>query len=284
MHLVSQPEKIQTLVRRWHSSGEKIGFVPTMGCLHEGHLSLIRAARKSCDRVVVSIFVNPLQFGKNEDFGSYPRPFERDSELCRSVGVDAIFHPHISEFYGPDFKTTVLSGALGQMYCGRSRPVFFDGVLTVVNILFNLVLPDRAYFGQKDYQQLYLIRQMVRNFRIPVEIVGMPIVREADGLAMSSRNEYLRKDQRDSALRLSRAIVLAQQAFRKGDVEGLSLMRKVETFLKEDPAFTFDYASLVDEKSLELVTGEVIRPTRLLLAGYLGDAPRVRLIDNGPIV
>lgn len=283
MLLVRQPDKTYDACASWQNSRQKVGFVPTMGCLHDGHLSLIKEARERCDRVVVSIFVNPLQFGKNEDFGTYPRPLARDLDKCREMDVDMVFHPDTSEFYSRAFRTRIDSGAVGKLYCGKSRPGFFDGVLTVVNILLNIVRPNCAFFGEKDFQQLQLIKQLVRDFRIPTEIVGMPIVRETSGLAMSSRNEYLSKDQREVALCLSQAIKVAQTAFREGDTNAFSLQRRVQTHLSRAEAFVQDYACIVDESSLNLITGDIARPARLLLAGYLGTSPRIRLIDNGRI-
>lgn len=281
--VIKSLNKTQESALLWRSMGQTIGFVPTMGCLHDGHLSLIRAAREQCDRVIVSIFVNPLQFGKNEDFGLYPRPFGRDLEKCKLMGVDLVFHPDTSEFYSRAFATRITSGPLGKLYCGKSRPGFFDGVLTVVNILFHLTQPHRAYFGEKDFQQLHLIKQLVRDFRFPIEIIGMPIVREQSGLAMSSRNEYLAPAQRDVALCLHEAISRVQSEFRAGDNQALSLLKKAEQVVAKNKDFTTDYLHIVDENSLIAMSGEILRPARLLVAGYLGNAPRIRLIDNARI-
>lgn len=283
MLLIRQPDKATRVCDAWRVSRQSVGFVPTMGCLHEGHLSLIKEAREKCDRVVVSIFVNPLQFGKNEDFGTYPRPFARDVEKCKEVGVDLVFHPDSSEFYGSGFHTRVDSGPIGKLYCGKSRPGFFDGVLTVVTILLNIVRPNRAFFGEKDFQQLYLVKQLVRDFRIATEIVGMPIFREPSGLAMSSRNEYLNAHQREKAVCLIQAIKLAQNEFRAGDTNALSLQRKVIQFLSLSPELSMDYVHLLDERTLASLAGEISRPARILLAGYIGETPRVRLIDNGRV-
>jgi pantoate--beta-alanine ligase len=283
MHLVRQSLKAHDLCGAWRSSRQSVGFVPTMGCLHDGHLSLIKEARERCDRVVVSIFVNPLQFGKNEDFGTYPRPFARDIEKCENVGVDMIFHPDSSELYALNFRTRIDSGPIGKLYCGKSRPGFFDGVLTVVTILLNIIKPNQAFFGEKDFQQLHLIKQLVRDFHIDTDIFGMPIIRETSGLAMSSRNEYLNNDQRKVALCLSESIALVRQSFREGESHAFSLLKSALTLLTKDPALTVDYAHIVDESSLNLITGDIARPARLLLAGYLGTSPRIRLIDNGRI-
>lgn len=284
MHTFTSIEKTQTQCAKWQREGLRIGFVPTMGCLHDGHLSLIKAARKDCDRVVVSIFVNPLQFGKNEDFGSYPRPLSRDLTKCEAAGADLVFHPSMSDFYTREFATRLTSGPLGKLYCGKSRPGFFDGVLTVVSILFHIVTPKRAYFGEKDFQQLFLIKQMVRDLRFAIDIVGVPTVREADGLAMSSRNEYLRPEQREEALCLYRAICSVKKAFQEGEHNALVLRRQAEKVLGEAPHFKLDYAHIVDERTLLVLSGEVQRRARLLLAGYLGDKPRIRLIDNASVL
>jgi len=281
--LVRQADKTIRVCEEWRSSRQTVGFVPTMGCLHDGHMSLIKEAREKCDRVVVSIFVNPLQFGKNEDFGTYPRPFTRDVEKCREVGVDLIFHPDGSEFYGANFKTRVDGGPIGKLYCGKSRPGFFDGVLTVVTILLNIVRPNQAFFGEKDFQQLYLVKQLVQDFRIGTQIMGMPIFREPSGLAMSSRNEYLNPHQRKVAVCLSQAIKLAQREFKNGDTHALSLKNKVERYLSQIPEIKLDYAHVVDERTLGSLHGEIKRPARILLAAYIGDSPRVRLIDNARI-
>lgn len=283
MLLHRQADKTTRVCEEWRSSRQTVGFVPTMGCLHDGHMSLIKEAREKCDRVVVSIFVNPLQFGKNEDFGTYPRPFARDVEKCKEVGVDLIFHPDASEFYGANFKTRVDSGPIGKLYCGKSRPGFFDGVLTVVTILLNIVRPNRAFFGEKDFQQLYMVKQLVQDFRLGTEIMGMPIFREPSGLAMSSRNEYLNPHQREVAVCLSEAIKLAQREFKNGDLKALSLKNKVEKYLSVIPEIKLDYAHVVDERTLASLHSEINRPARLLLATYIGDAPRVRLIDNARI-
>jgi len=283
MLLVRESDKVSRYSDAWRASRQSVGFVPTMGCLHDGHLSLIKEAREKCDKVVVSIFVNPLQFGRNEDFGTYPRPFARDVDKCKSVGVDMVFHPDASEFYGAGFRTRVDSGPIGKLYCGKSRPGFFDGVLTVVTILLNVVKPSKAFFGEKDFQQLYLIKQLVRDFRIATEIVGMPIIREPSGLAMSSRNEYLSAEQRRLATCLSESIGLAQRLHAAGNHNGLSIKREVEAHLAKISELVVDYVHVVDEATLNELTGDVVRKARLLLAAYIGNSPRVRLIDNGRV-
>ena len=206
MKIVSTVEQVREEVKKWRQQGLTVGLVPTMGYLHEGHKSLIDAARKENDRVVVSIFVNPIQFGPNEDFASYPRDIDRDTEKCREAGADLIFAPEASEMYEPDFCTFVDMNGPTDELCGKSRPGHFRGVCTVVSKLFNIVTPDKAYFGQKDAQQLAVIRRMTRDLSIGTEIVGCPIIREEDGLAKSSRNTYLNPNERKAALVISRSL------------------------------------------------------------------------------
>lgn len=281
--ILSNPSDAQEVCISWRESGKTIGFVPTMGCLHEGHLSLIKRARESSDKVVVSIFVNPLQFGVNEDFSTYPRPIAIDIEKCQELEVDLVFTPEASSIYGNNFGTRIDSGALGKLYCGKSRPGFFNGVLTVVNILFNIIRPHRAFFGEKDYQQLFLIRQLVRDFWLPIEIIGMPIIREQTGLAMSSRNKYLADKQRELALCLSQAITATNSAVKNGNREAESVLRVAIEKASEHPEFSLDYVHLVKESNLLPFEDTISEPARLLLAGYIGDSPRVRLIDNARI-
>ncbi len=253
------------------------GFVPTMGALHEGHLSLVREARKQCDHVVVSILVNPLQFAPNEDFKAYPRTLEADLALCEAAGADVVFCPDAAAIYPENFQTRVIGGELTQRYCGQTRPIFFNGVLTVVNILFGIVRPQKAFFGEKDFQQLFLIKQMVKDFWMPIEIIGMPIIRESSGLAMSSRNSYLSELQKQEATCLFQAILAVQEAVKTGerDIQALLDLARSKISLE------IDYIELVSVKSLERLTGTLLEPARLLMAGYIGDKPRVRLIDNG---
>ena len=208
MKVVTTIKEVRENVKQWKKEGQTVGFVPTMGYLHEGHGSLITKARENNDKVVVSIFVNPMQFGPTEDLDSYPRDLEKDSKYCESLGVDLIFHPEPSEMYHDDFSSYVDMSVLTEELCGLSRPVHFRGVCTVVNKLFNIVQPDRAYFGEKDAQQLAIIKHMVQDLNMDIEVVGCPIIREEDGLAKSSRNTYLSPEERKAALVLSQTINL----------------------------------------------------------------------------
>lgn len=271
-------------VRQWvqerRRAGEAIHFVPTMGYFHEGHLSLMRRAKADGGRVIVSLFVNPLQFGPQEDFERYPRDFERDRAMAESVGVDAMFVPEASEMYPPDFQTQVRVQRLSQPLCGRSRPGHFEGVATVVLKLFHIVTPDRAYFGEKDYQQLRIIQQLVRDLNLTVEIVPCPIVREPDGLAMSSRNVYLTPEERAAATVLYRSLQWAQAQVAQGVRDATTLREQVEAQIAGTPHARIDYVEVVDAETLEPL--EVIdRPARLAVAAYFGKA---RLIDNIALV
>ena len=216
MKVVTTVKEVRELVKGWKKEGQSVGFVPTMGYLHEGHGSLISAARKDNDKVVVSIFVNPMQFGPTEDLESYPRDLEKDSAYCESLGADLIFHPEASEMYTDGFSSFVDMSVLTEELCGLSRPVHFRGVCTVVNKLFNIVQPDRAYFGQKDAQQLAVIKHMVEDLNMDVTVIGCPIVREEDGLAKSSRNTYLSPEERKAALVLSKTIFMGQKLVEEG--------------------------------------------------------------------
>jgi len=256
--------------------GEKIGFVPTMGYLHEGHLSLVDIARKYADRIIMSIFVNPLQFGPNEDYEKYPRNIERDERLARERGVDAIFYPDVKEMYPDEPKITVSVKDLNKYLCGASRPGHFEGVVTVVAKLFNIVLPDIAIFGQKDYQQYIIIKRMVKDLNFPVKIIKGPIVREYDGLAMSSRNTYLNREEREVANYIYKGLQKALEAFKKGKKESKELKRIVEGEITKSPLFKVDYIEIVDGEKLKPKTraekGDVIA-----IAVFLG---KTRLIDN----
>jgi pantoate--beta-alanine ligase len=268
-------------LRAWRGSAPApVVFVPTMGALHEGHLQLMRDARGFAGEegsVIVSIFVNPLQFGPKEDFSKYPRELEADAAKCRSVGVDAIFAPGAEEMYSPDRSVTVLETSLSQVLCGASRPGHFDGVCTVVLKLFNLVQPQRAMFGKKDYQQLAIIRRMVRDLNVPIEITGSETVREADGLAMSSRNRYLSELERKQAPAIRRALLLAKTRWESGETSAAALR---EVFLKElrtqAPLSKVDYIECVDAGSLETV-GEMRGSGLMAAAVFFG---KTRLIDN----
>jgi pantoate--beta-alanine ligase len=263
-------------IARWRSAGESIGFVPTMGALHDGHLSLVRAAKPRCDRVVVSIFVNPTQFGPNEDLARYPRPIEIDMRLLEREGVDLLFAPDASEMYDANGTTWVTVEGLIDKNEGRVRPGHFRGVATVVAKLFNIVQPDVAFFGQKDAAQLAVIRRMTRELRLPVEIVGCPIVREADGLAMSSRNVYLSAEERARATVLHRALRGAQALYDSGERDAGKLVDAATQVMRAEPAITIDYVELLDPDSLEPLH-RVEKSGLLAVAARLGST---RLIDN----
>jgi pantoate--beta-alanine ligase len=256
--------------------GKRIAFVPTMGFLHEGHASLLREGRKRGDVLVLSIFVNPIQFGPNEDLDRYPRNLDGDCSIARECGTDIVFTPTAAEMYPTGFQTSIRVRDLAMPLCGASRPGHFDGVATVVNKLLNIVQPDVALFGMKDFQQLALIRRMVQDLSQPVEIVGLPIIREADGLAMSSRNAYLSADQRRCALCLSRSIRLVRELYSSGERSAETLLAAAVKMIEAEPAAVIDYLELRDATSLEAVV--TVSDTSLLaLAVKIGTT---RLIDN----
>jgi pantoate--beta-alanine ligase len=253
-----------------------VGLVPTMGALHAGHLALVRAAKAQSDVVVVSIFVNPLQFGPSEDLAKYPRNFERDRELLQREGVDFIFAPSVEEMYPPGAITYVTVEGLTDKLCGRSRPGHFRGVTTVVSKLFNIVEPERAFFGQKDAAQATVIRRMVRDLNIPVQVVVCPIVREPDGLAMSSRNAYLDPSQRESALVLYRALMAAQESFARGERNVKALLEAGRNAFAQEPSVRLDYFEIVDRETLDPVDDL----TRGALVAVAASVDKTRLIDN----
>jgi len=276
MTVFNAPQDLQAWVQAQRAAGLRIGLVPTMGFLHDGHLSLIAEAKKRADVVVVSIFVNPVQFGPNEDFEKYPRNEERDLALCRGAGAAAVFLPTPASMYFPDASVYVVEERLGLGLCGARRPGHFRGVCTVVAKLFNLALPHVAVFGQKDYQQAAIIRRMARDLDFPIEIVVAPILREADGLAMSSRNVYLAGDERTRALGLSRALQVASEAVAAGPRAAESVRQLMREVL-EKHALKIDYVEIVDAGTLEPVTEEAARGNVALIAVYCG---KTRLIDN----
>nr|WP_319219055.1 pantoate--beta-alanine ligase [uncultured Trichococcus sp.] len=276
MKIAATVEEIRSAVKAWKKEGLSVGFVPTMGYLHEGHQSLMQKAVSENDRVVVSIFVNPMQFGPSEDLESYPRNLEKDAALCEANGVDLIFHPEPKEMYQPDFSSFVDMHGLTDSLCGKSRPVHFRGVCTVVTKLFNIVQPDRAYFGQKDAQQLAVIQQMVRDLNMDVTVIGCPIIREADGLAKSSRNSYLSADERKAALVLSRALEVAKQLLADGERDAAKIRNAISETIQAEPLVKIDYVELVDARTLQQVDS-VERPVLVALAVYIG---KTRLIDN----
>jgi pantoate--beta-alanine ligase len=275
MKICNRIEQIRFASRKARSEGN-LGLVPTMGALHEGHLSLVRAAKSKCDLVIVSIFVNPTQFGPNEDFAKYPRTFERDCELLDIEGVDLVFAPSVQEMYPVDAVTYVTVEGLSEKLCGRSRPGHFRGVTTVVSKLFHIVEPDLAFFGQKDAAQVAIIKRMVRDLNMAIEIVVCPTIREPDGLAMSSRNAYLTPGQRKSALVLSRALQRVQQVFEQGERNAAKLIEAGKQVITEEPSVRLDYLEIVDPETLEGV--DVASPKSLVaVAAFVG---ATRLIDN----
>ncbi|MGT2801760.1 pantoate--beta-alanine ligase [Streptococcus henryi] len=276
MKIVRTVEEVRQAVRTWKAEGKTIGLVPTMGYLHEGHKSLIDRAVAENDHVVVSIFVNPIQFGPAEDLETYPRDLEKDSELCQTAGASLIFHPDPSQMYSPTFSSFINMSTLTGGLCGKTRPSHFQGVCTVVGKLFNIVEPNKAYFGQKDAQQLAVIRHMVEDLNFNLEIVGCPIVREADGLAKSSRNSYLSKDERKAALVLSQSLAIAQKMINEGERDTGKLTLAMTKHIENEPLAKIDYVEFVDWKTLEPV-GLIDRPVLNAIAVYIG---KTRLIDN----
>lgn len=269
-------KKVRETVKEWKSQGLTVGLVPTMGYLHEGHQSLIKKAVNENDRVVVSIFVNPIQFAPNEDLETYPRDLEKDSLLCNSTGADLIFHPQPEEMYPGGFSTQVVMNNLTAELCGKTRPTHFSGVCTVVSKLFNIVKPDRAYFGEKDAQQLAIIRRMVKDLNFDIEIVGCPIVREADGLAKSSRNTYLNSSERKAALILSKSIELGKKMVADGEKSSQTVINAMTDLIKTEPLAKIDYVSIVNAETIEpvdTISGEILTA----VAVYIG---KTRLIDN----
>jgi len=280
MEIRSDPAQMRQQAQDWRAAGNTVALVPTMGYFHEGHLSLMRYGREVADKLVVSLFVNPTQFGPNEDLGRYPRDLERDAGLAREVGVDVLYTPPAEAMYPPGYQTFVTVEELSRGLCGASRPGHFRGVATVVLKLLNQVQPHLAIFGEKDYQQLQVIRRLAADLDVPVEIVGRPIVREADGLAMSSRNTYLSPEERASALCLFRAIRAARRlvsACKDTREEVLAVVRQI---ISQEPFTRMDYLALVDPETLEEVQ-KLKGSARLLLAVWVGNT---RLIDNAMLV
>ena len=276
MKVVGTIKEVRNLVKEWKKNGESVGFVPTMGYLHEGHGSLITKARENNDKVVVSIFVNPLQFGPSEDLESYPRDLEKDSKFCESLGADLIFHPEPEEMYHDDFSSYVDLSVLTEELCGLSRPVHFRGVCTVVSKLFNIVQPDNAYFGEKDAQQLAIIKHMVQDLNMDVNVVGCPIVREEDGLAKSSRNTYLSPEERKAALILSKTIELGKKLIADGEKDADVLVAKMKANVETEPMAKIDYVKAVNGLTMQQQK-EIKAPMLIAMAVYIG---KTRLIDN----
>lgn len=276
MRVVTTVNEVKEAVRQWKREGQSVGFVPTMGYLHEGHGSLIKRARKDNDKVVVSIFVNPMQFGPTEDLASYPRDLEKDSAFCESLGADLIFHPEPEEMYTDSFSSYVDMSVLTEELCGLSRPVHFRGVCTVLTKLFNIVEPDRAYFGQKDAQQLAIVKHMVEDLNMNLEIIGCPIIREDDGLAKSSRNTYLSEEERKAALILSKTIFMGQKMVAGGETDAERLVEAMKASIETEPLARIDYVKAVDGRTMQQVT-EIKAPVLVAMAVYIG---KTRLIDN----
>jgi pantoate--beta-alanine ligase len=276
MEIVSDPRDMQAVSLAWRKLGQQIAFVPTMGFFHEGHLSLMRYGRQHGDRLVVSLFVNPTQFGPSEDLDRYPRDLAKDSALAREVGVDVLYTPAAADMYPLGYQTYVTVEDLSQPMCGATRPGHFRGVATVVLKLFHQVLPHLALFGEKDYQQLAVIKRMVADLNVPVEVVGRPIVREADGLAMSSRNSYLSPEERRSALVLFQALTRARDLASSGETKADKILTEVNQMISQTPNTRLDYVVLVDPDTLNPVN--TIRDSaRLAVAAWVGGT---RLIDN----
>ncbi len=274
MQVTKTVAETRALVKSWRKEGKTVGLVPTMGYLHEGHASLIRKCREENDIVVVSVFVNPTQFGPNEDLEAYPRDFERDNALCESLGADLIFHPEPEEMY-QDPCAFVSIETLSENLCGKTRPIHFQGVCTVVSKLFHIVAPDKAYFGQKDAQQLAIIRKMVRDLNFDIEIVGCPIIREENGLAKSSRNTYLNPQERQAALCLSRAVKRGQELIAPG-MDSEAVLKEMRAVIEAEPLARIDYVSMVDALTMRDVE-KVDRDVLVAMAVYIG---KTRLIDN----
>ncbi|MGN0994227.1 MAG: pantoate--beta-alanine ligase [Butyricicoccus sp.] len=277
MIIATTIEEVRAQVRAWRKEGLTVGLVPTMGYLHEGHASLVTASVSQCDRTVASVFVNPTQFGPGEDLETYPRDFDHDCALLESLGCDLVFHPEVSEMYPEGFATYVeIQSDMPKQLCGKTRPIHFRGVCTVVSKLFNIVTPDKAFFGQKDAQQLAIIRRMVRDLSMGIEIIGCPIVREADGLAKSSRNTYLNADERKAALVLSQSVFLGQKMAEEGETDADKIVAAMTAHIEAEPLARIDYVSAVD--GVTMIPVHEIRGTVLVaMAVYIG---KTRLIDN----
>ena len=276
MKISGSIEEIREEVKTWRREGLTVGFVPTMGYLHEGHKSLIDKAVAENDRVVVSIFVNPIQFGPTEDLESYPRDLERDAKICEEAGANLIFHPEKEEMYMDDFSSFVEVDGVSKGLCGKSRPIHFRGVCTVVTKLFNIVKPDRAYFGQKDAQQLAVVKRMVRDLNMDIEVIGCPIIREEDGLAKSSRNTYLSQEERKAATILSKSLNIAKQALEGGERDVNKIREIITNNIMSEKLAKIDYVDIVDALSIENVS-EIKNSVLVAIAVYIG---KTRLIDN----
>lgn len=270
-------KEVRDTVKEWKSQGLTVGLVPTMGYLHEGHGSLIKTSASECDKTVVSVFLNPTQFAPNEDLESYPRDFEQDKVLCEKMGADLVFHPEVSEMYEQDNATFVeILSEMPKQLCGKTRPIHFRGVCTVVSKLFNIVTPDKAFFGEKDAQQLAIIKRMVRDMSYGIEIVGCPIIREEDGLAKSSRNTYLNDEERKAALCLSKAIFLGKSLVESGETDANKVLEEMKNLINKEPLARIDYVEAVDGMTM-MPVDKIEKDTLVAMAVYIG---KTRLIDN----
>ena len=277
MKIATTIAEVRAQVREWKQQGLTVGLVPTMGYLHEGHASLVKTSVQQCDRTVASVFLNPTQFGPGEDLETYPRDFEHDCALLTECGCDMVVHPEVSEMYPDGFATFVeVQSEMPRQLCGKTRPIHFRGVCTVVSKLFNIVTPDKAFFGQKDAQQLAIIRRMVLDLSMGIEIVGCPIIREADGLAKSSRNTYLSAEERKAALVLSRAVKLGQELVRNGEKNADAIVNAMRALIEQEPLARIDYVSAVDGLTM-LPVHEINGGELIAMAVYIG---KTRLIDN----
>ncbi len=276
LQIIEKISQMQEIGKSWN---ETIGFVPTMGYLHQGHLSLVKAAKKECDIVVVSIYVNPTQFSPNEDLNTYPRDFEKDLKLLSDLEVDYVFFPSNSEMYPDGYKTWVMVDEITEMLCGKSRPTHFRGVTTIVSKLMNIVNPDYMYMGEKDFQQVTVLKQMVRDLNFKTEIRECSIVREDDGLAMSSRNKNIKTEDREKALCLNKALKLAQKLFDEGITDATVIIKKITELINDSNAVP-DYIEIVDHTTLK-TTEKAYSGCRILLAVFVG---KIRLIDNAKLI
>lgn len=276
MNIVHTIKDVKEIIKKWKDENLSIGYVPTMGYLHEGHASLIKKAREENDKVVVSIFVNPIQFGPKEDYSTYPRDLDKDSSLCDEFGANLIFNPEASEMYPNKIYSHVNVGTLTENLCGEKRPGHFQGVCTVLTKFFNIITPTRAYFGEKDAQQLAVVKKMVQDLNFPIEIIGCPIIRESDGLAKSSRNAYLNIKERKSALVLNKSLKEALNALESGETKSNTIKNIIVNRLNKEPLAKIDYVSIVDSDNLHPVE-EIKSSILVAIAVYIG---KTRLIDN----
>ena len=276
MEIITTVAEMKARVAEWKAQGLTIGLTPTMGALHEGHMSLMEHARSQCDRVVTSVFVNPIQFGPNEDYDNYPRDLDHDAAVAESKGVDVVFHPTVDEMYPEHYNTYVTMETLTDSLCGAKRPGHFRGVCTVVCKLFNIVQPDKAFFGQKDAQQLAIIKRMVADLNMNVKVIGCPIVREEDGLTKSSRNTYLSADERTAALVLSRAVGKAAELIENGERSALVVKEQMTAIIEAEPLARIDYVEVVSLDDMQ-PTAAIGDSGLVAIAVYIG---KTRLIDN----